>query len=101
MLHWVKSFSVMALFACAMALCVWSSPFAGVAVAVAVLFLALAAMAWLTGMLGRTRAGMYSGERAVWLVALAIGAVLAVDAWRDLEPKPDLSALFVYAAAER
>jgi hypothetical protein len=81
MLHWAKSFSAIALMAGVFALGAFASAFGTAAMAVAAVFAALAALAVVTGVLGRRGDGTYSAERAVWLVALAIGLVLTARWW--------------------
>lgn len=104
MLHWVKSFSAMAALAGVVALGAYASAVATLAAGAAAVFAVLAALALLTEVLGRGRDGLYSGERAVWTVALAIALVLGVRAWSDAglsvaDVERALGALLVHAAA--
>ena len=53
-----------------------ASVFGVAAMAVAAVFAALAVLAAMTGLLGRCADGVYSAERAVWVVAVAIVVVM-------------------------
>lgn len=80
MLHWAKSYSVIAALAGAVALAAPITPFTPVAALLTALFAALAVLAVFTGVLGRSRDGSYSAERAIMILALA-----AATAWLGYE----------------
>jgi uncharacterized membrane protein HdeD (DUF308 family) len=81
MLHWARSYSVISVLAGAVALAepVW--PFTPVATLLTALFAALAVMSLLTGVLGRSRDGSYSVERAIGILALAAAVVWLGHTW--------------------
>ncbi len=83
MLHWAKSFSLIALGAGIFALGAFAPGLGAAALLVAGVTAALAALALLTGALGRCADGSYSSERALTLAALAVVAVFAAKAWLD------------------
>jgi hypothetical protein len=76
MLHWAKSFAVMAVFASFAALAIYPSPLGALAVFMTAVFVTLSVMSLITGALGKRRDGWsYSAERALGLVVLMVGAV--------------------------
>src|SRR5690349_20218207 len=81
MLHWAKSFSLVALGAGVFALGAFAPGFGPAALLIAGVCAALAAAALLTGALGRCADGTYSSERALTLATLAVVAVFAAKAW--------------------
>jgi uncharacterized membrane protein YtjA (UPF0391 family) len=86
MLHWAISFGVMALVAAVIAMSGAPQPFGGVAHILFWLFAALYALALLTGVFGRGRDGLYSGERAITLTScaaalLCLGVVWVKNDW--------------------
>jgi hypothetical protein len=76
MLHWARSFATIALGAGFVGLGALAPAFGGAAMLVAGLFAALAALAVLTGVLGRRGDGTYSAERALVLASVAVALVL-------------------------
>lgn len=80
MLHWARAFAAMALLAAIVALSGLVSEAAVIAAGVFWLNLALMLLAMLTHLFGRGRNGLYCGERAVTLTALACAAVFALRA---------------------
>ncbi len=75
MLHWARSFSVIAVIASVAALLAYPSPLGALAVFMTAVFVTLAVLSLITGVLGKRRDGGYSAERALGIVALAVGAV--------------------------
>lgn len=75
MLHWARAFAAMALLAAIAALSGFAPGAAVIAAAMFWLNVALSALSLLTHLFGRGRDGLYSGERALTLTALACGAV--------------------------
>jgi hypothetical protein len=81
MLHWARSFSVMAVFASVGALVLYPSPLGVVAVFLVAVFVTLAVLSLVTGVLGKRRDGWsYSVTQALGIVALMAGAVWVIGA---------------------
>ena len=81
MLHWAKSFSVIAIGAGLFALGALAPAFGGAALLMTLLFATLTALALVTMALGRRRDGTYSSERAMTLLGLAVAAVIFAQVW--------------------
>ncbi|MGD9967072.1 MAG: hypothetical protein AB7T59_11165 [Hyphomonadaceae bacterium] len=81
MLHWAKSFAAIAVLTSFCALISYPAPAGVIAVFMTAVFVTLAILSLITGLLGKRRDGAYSAERALALAALAIGAVLLLRSW--------------------
>lgn len=81
MLHWARSFALVAVIASVAALGLWPSPFGVLALAMIVLFVTLAVLALITDVLGKERDGSYSVSRALTLVGVAAGCVWLAQRW--------------------
>jgi hypothetical protein len=81
MLHWAKSFSVIAVIASVGAIALYPSPLGVIAVFLTAVFVTLAVLSLITGVLGKRRDGTYSAERALGLVVLMVGAVVVAAEW--------------------
>lgn len=77
MLHWARSFSIVGVMASMFTLGLYPAPLGVVALGLTGLFVTLAVLALVTDILGKTRNGTYSAERALALVALGGAAVWA------------------------
>ena len=71
MLHWARSFGAIALLAAPAALA-GAGALSTLAAAIMLLFLVLMALALLTGLFGRGRDGLYSGEDAMAVIVLCL-----------------------------
>jgi hypothetical protein len=80
MLHWARSFGAIALVAAPAALA-GAGALSVLAAAIVLLFLVLTALALLTGLFGRGRDGLYSGEDAVAVILLCVLAATALGVW--------------------
>ncbi|MGQ0532205.1 MAG: hypothetical protein ACT4OF_05875 [Caulobacteraceae bacterium] len=80
MLHWARSFAVIAVFASVGGLVFYPSPLGALAVFLTAVFVTLAILSLITGVLGKRRDGSYSAERAMGIVALAVAAVWVLGA---------------------
>ena len=77
MLHWAKSFAVVAVLASFAGLWLYPAPLGAVAVFMTAVFVTLAVLALITGALGKRRDGWsYSATQALGVVALMAGAVV-------------------------
>jgi hypothetical protein len=81
MLHWARSFALVAVIASALALGLFPSPFGVVALAMIFAFVALAVLALITDVFGKERDGSYSVTRALTLVGVAAGCVWLAQRW--------------------
>jgi hypothetical protein len=77
MLHWVRAFLTIALIAAPFALI---APLRGPAIILVCVFAALAVLALITGLFGRTASG-YSAERALAILSLGAATLWAGHAW--------------------
>lgn len=77
MLHWAKSFAVIAVLASTATLALYPSPLGAVAVFTTAVFVTLSILSLVTGALGKRRDGWsYSATQALGMVALMVGAVV-------------------------
>ena len=82
MLHWAKSFSVVAVIASCVALALYPAPLGALAVFMTAVFVTLAILSLITGALGKRRDGWsYSATQAVACVAVMAGAVFLLGEW--------------------
>ena len=77
MLHWAKSFAVVAVLASFAALWLYPAPLGALAVFMTAVFVTLAILSLITGALGKRRDGWsYSATQALGAVAIMAGAVV-------------------------
>ncbi len=82
MLHWAKSFSVVAVIASSVALALYPAPLGALAVFMTAVFVTLAILSLITGALGKRRDGWsYSATQAVACVAVMAGAIVFLTSW--------------------
>jgi hypothetical protein len=76
MLHWARSFSVVAVIASFVALALYPAPLGALAVFMTAVFVTLAILSLITGALGKRRDGWsYSATQAVACVVVMAGAI--------------------------
>jgi hypothetical protein len=76
MLHWARSFSVVAVIASFVALALYPAPLGALAVFMTAVFVTLAILSLITGALGKRRDGWsYSAAQALGVVAVGVGLV--------------------------
>ena len=82
MLHWAKSFAVVAVLVSFAALWLYPAPLGALAVFMTAVFVTLAILSLITGALGKRRDGWsYSATQALGAVAIMAGAVFLLSEW--------------------
>jgi hypothetical protein len=82
MLHWAKSFAMIAVLASVVALGAYPSPLGALAVFMTAVFVTLSVLSLIVGALGKKRDGWsYSATQALAYVAVMAGAVVVLARW--------------------